>query len=465
MLTSIALDDSDPDVRTFAEKKIASLRQDYGAIAIQPLMKELESPVKQSQAYALLGRLRNAGLKFKLPRMRLLSRIHLAKSASTEFYPHRNVHFWLRAWRSVGASVGLSTAFLALFCAGFLNARLEPWSIVGYAILGGLLGLLLSSLATIFTSPAGLQADPAAAMLLDMSVVVASVFALTAVTVLLHSAASGAHDNPTEIPDDLVLLVATALTAIAVRAGTQAAFGVVRMPKLNWVLQTLTGGLGGIAVFEIVLISTRRSATDLLAASWTMLASVTFALAAAYAGIDGQSALRPVTKGWGRVPGFLLAAVGALIYLVLSRPLPPAESIQIDLIGKHSFEIKQVPQEYTFTIQQEYTCVATVEGSYKVLAYSGVRSSSKGLVIQSYNTKVPPDTNRLVVGFDTSDNTSFFDAMQELAKHFTMEDLGSRLMYRRPIRAQKVTDLNLNCAPSSEAPKPTSPSRPAPKLK
>jgi hypothetical protein len=341
VLADTALTDPDESVRYQAEEELSRLPSQSARKAIEPVLAMLEVPQKGQQAYALLGRLRNRGMEFRLPPLNLFSRLKLAKALRNDLYPKRGFFFHMRTVKAATLGTLLAWAGTVVFCAALQDIHLEASSVMGYLILGWIIAILLTMIATIYAAPARSYADIIGGALLDIIAAAAAVEIFFVAMMLIR-----AFSKQRLIAQDYELIIIGPLAGASVRAGTLAAFGIVRKPWANRLLELVVGGLCGLAVFNLALL--HASSDTLLGNVWLMTLPVSFGLAAGFAGIDSQSTLLPVVSRQVRIGGLVFAAIALLPPLTLLVPPRVTETAIGSVVEGKPVQIEHLPANIKF---------------------------------------------------------------------------------------------------------------------
>src|SRR5262245_32688783 len=159
VLAETALTDKDETVRDQAEDELSHLAAASARNAIEPVLAMLEDADRGRKAYALLGRLRNRGMEFRLPRLGLLQRLKLAKAMRSDLYPKPGFRFHMRTVKGVTSGIALAWIATVIFCVALLDIHLELPSAIAYLFMGWIIAIPLAMIATIYTSPARYYAD------------------------------------------------------------------------------------------------------------------------------------------------------------------------------------------------------------------------------------------------------------------------------------------------------------------
>jgi hypothetical protein len=370
LLAEKAVTDESAEVKQKARDEIADMPVESSQQILKLVLRDLSVEDRQRTAYIMLGELRNKGLKFKFPSISLFARIGLAKDMRDHLYPRRGARFWFRTLPGTLFGVVVSWVGVLLFCAGLKLLPDMATSLV-FLLLAGLLTIAVAIGATFLSSPARLYPDWIGSALLQMGIAAGIVFVLAVLALLIAMA------NVNDLRPYFLLLCAPAVAA-AVRAGTLAAFGLAEPRLLNRIIQTLVGGTCGVAVYELLIIATRKNQIGFYAGVWQWIVLASYGLAAAYAWIDSTSKPR-------RVVPRLLTATTILVFLLcaifnLAQLIPPKEQ---DLQGKgsqraaesatdlgtiqddfRSIPISHLPATFTFSIPRRVMLSASLNPSY-----------------------------------------------------------------------------------------------------
>jgi len=453
-LMEIAVEDRDAEVRAHAEAKIASLPSESAGVALQAVLDRLRSTSQQPIAYALLGRLRNNGLPFKLPKLPALTRLALAKSLSDQLYPIKGAKFRVRVWKGVLVGAGLLCLDVVLLVgSSFLGTTYDPSDIFEYFAVTLLLTFLAAAIATAFSTPACLQADAPAAAVLDIAMGVVAAWLIGVPVVLANLNLPGAA---------AALLAAFAITAVAVRLGTLTAVGMLASRRTNWALATLLGGGCGLAAYTFSLLLTNTAKLALLPTAWGFVVPAAYGLAASYASIDSQSAAHPRKWGSGLVMAALLTCVAALLTAVAARPLPPTAlqviPIQVAYLKDQSVSIKRLPVAITFTTVTDLECSQSP-------SFAGKRfKDGQPFNFNSYQYSKFPQGSYWMEIDQIGSRPRLFDALPEFAGSLTVDDLRARIFRRQPADVREQAKFQMSCvftatfgAPKTKPPNPVLP--------
>jgi hypothetical protein len=367
LLAEKAVTDDSAEVQQKARDEIAAMPMESSQRILQLVLRDLPVEDRQRTAYIMLGELRNKGLRFKFPPISLMARIGLAKDMRDHLYPRRGARFWFRTLPGVLFGVVVSWVGLLLFCAG-LNLHPDMGSSLIFLLLAGLLTIAVAVGATFLSSPARLNPDWIGSALLQMGIAAGIAFVCAVLALLITMA------NVNDLRPYFLFLCAPAVAA-SVRAGTSATFGVAEPKLLNRVIQTLVGGTCGVAVYELLIIGTRKNQVGFYAGIWMWMVLVSYGLAAAYAWIDSTSHPRRV------VPRLLTATTILLVLLCaifnIAQLIPPKEqglqgkgsqaaaesatdlgTIQND---SKSIRISRLPATFTFSVPDRVMLETTLD--------------------------------------------------------------------------------------------------------
>ena len=153
---------------------------------------------------------------------------------------------------------------------------------VGVLFVGWLCGLIVVPLATRLTRTIRFHADVAAAVVIDALMAATVTLGVTGALVLI--AASEEHYKFGA--PQVLLLCTIPVSAIAVRLGSLAAFGVGHSRRLTYYSQILAGGFCGLAVYQWTAIAFGKIADSPVNVGWLWTLLTGFGLAGGFAQID-----------------------------------------------------------------------------------------------------------------------------------------------------------------------------------
>jgi hypothetical protein len=444
MLTEIALEDKEPDVRSFAEAKIASLPQERAKAAVEPLLEALTTAGKENEAYAILGRLRSRGLYVKLPRLSLLSRLLNAKALFDSVYPKKGIPFRFRAWKSISLTVIISVFVLSVLASLQERSVVYGWSIFYYFLIAWFTAQIFAAMATSFTSPTRLHADPLGGALFDVVAGVAATWFAAFWAILFSLSGSGDSNTGRSVIDPILFGIAVTLAAIAVRAGTLAVFGILPSQRINWILETVVGGACGLGVFGLVILLSGRASSPLLSGTGSILPPVVFGLAASYAATDGQSPLRPWNTPWMRLPAIAFAVLATLLFSIPA--IPAHRAAPMTMQGSPfsqpvnlSIPLKQVPVDITFTTEDSFYCTSRSGPHFEDKIYKA--DDQRKPIGSAYNMTMQPGNYLIQVNRDSSNSDEMLEVLTDMVSSLSAERLMAKLTRTVPSNADPVTTL------------------------
>ncbi|HEX3142813.1 MAG TPA: hypothetical protein VHQ64_02505 [Pyrinomonadaceae bacterium] len=305
LIATTALNDDDAGVRKRAEDEALSISESMRARAIAVFADAVsrKEPQKQQRAYAILGQIKSRG--FSIPRVRLPwgSRMWLAASMFSHFYPIRKWSFRLRSWKPglLGSLIGTIPLIIYLFTQ---NRPLEMRTVLGIGLGSAVLlipGTLIPIFATQFATPINLQLRRSAASLVEVLLAFFAVFAGLLVLSIIIGLSPAAGE--TIYRESRVLLLFTILLsflAAFVRLGTIIAFGRLKFLKSwgrrtwNWLFEICGGVVAGLALATLVYLFFKLDAASyqdsvLYEGVWLGSLAVTVGLATAFAQIDSEA--------------------------------------------------------------------------------------------------------------------------------------------------------------------------------
>jgi hypothetical protein len=432
LLADVALADADTEVREQAEAEIALLMPESAAAALQPVLDDLKRRGRRRGAYALLGRLRNRGISFRFPGLPLWTRLRLAGSMRNQLYPKRGVLFHLRTFWGATAGALVAWIVMVVLASGPYDFHMEPASEIGYLLAGWSIAVLVSMLATAFTTPARYHADPTGGALFDASLAAALALPLAGGSLAMFRPTGG------EITHPIAMLVLMPAAAAAVRVGTLAAFGILRGGAANRLLQIGLGGACGSAVFQWGAIAAGRIGDTIYASTWMMLMVVAYALAGAYAWIDGRGSRKPVTAPAVRWLALVCSVAGVLplVLPLISLPQARFDLGNVESISKwpQSFDVRRVPADITMHANLPFDCFVNSSLIYPREFQRWDDASTKWEPAGNINR--PPGQYRWLVERSQKD-VSVFLALPELGKMMAWPQTMARL--RRTVAATGPT--------------------------
>jgi hypothetical protein len=312
-LTRLAVHDPARAVRRRAEDEIRALPPAASATAADCLRTALNDPQQEKATVGTLGRLRAKGWHGLSPAGSMRRRIRLAARSRFDRASELDVASRFRAL--VPVLFGTFVAVFALACLVSISVRPpEPFEVVALLFFDGFTGAIIALTVSQSRHPVRLQFDRLAAMAVE-AVVAAGAGVMAGVVVFLIAAVatSGPGSQPTAW-DLLIVVISTVTLASGVRLGTLWAVGAFRGRRRNRYGQIVAGACFGVLIVTLEL---APNETPVKSYAWALLVCTAFALATAFAALEGDAGTHWSTIGRLSRPFVLVAVSAVFVPLVL----------------------------------------------------------------------------------------------------------------------------------------------------
>jgi HEAT repeats len=360
-LVRVALADGNPEVRARAEEEIRGLPPE-GIAQAQAILEDLLSDGETARdSFALLGRLRLAGIISAVEKKRRSrERLRLAAGLGQ---PARG--FWRNLrWSVLPASVYATLLSIALFSA-YLQLSLKRTTIIYIPIL---FVLPLALLATRGLSPFGLYYDRGAGLLVETGKALYGALKACVLVGIVFLAIEFSDGKPDiERVVSVFWVCGTSVLFVgAVRCGTLLAWGLFRTRFANRNAQAVVGATAGSLALTLLLSIGHTwlpvESHGIFDTAWVYFIPTSLGLAWVFAKIDGEAAVSTPVLGRGAwiLTGCLLLVVAIPFTLTLlparkydrvKRALkleaPPNKSLY-EIISVSLYEKTQVAIKATF---------------------------------------------------------------------------------------------------------------------
>jgi len=432
LVINSALSDGDAAVKERAEEEIASLSPVDAANALQPILDGLKQKARNLDAYALLGRLRSRGVSVPFPRLRMITRLRLARSLRNTVYHKRGFRFHVRTVGGMSLGMLLAVLPIPLYLLTTLDITTTSDFVggtFGFYLVGWVLALPLMAFATLYASPVRYQVDISGSAILDMLVAGTVSGSVAGLSLLAWASDHAEWGSSPALP--LMVLSGVVLGAAAVRGGTLAAFGLFHRKWPNYFTQIAVGGLCGVAVYDLAAIALGRTEEPFISLGWMWTFLGGFGLAGAYAKIDAEPRPRPVTSKVLWIPAGALAAVALSVGLIAFIPLQKAPPINLGKLNKLPvvIPVRNVPTDIHF--ENDVTVNATLDNAmYTVEAKRPSGASPYYLVERNH----------------TVSSSDLWETVPELTKILSWPQLKARIKRIQPVGGPVLVTVTIDRA-------------------